>query len=248
MLASDAVQTRRVERGGSSVPAVLELADASVIYESSTGPVRALDGFSASFMQGTSYAVVGRSGSGKSTLLTVLGLLRRPTVGIVALLGEDTANLSERRRAEVRAAKIGVVPQRFHLEPGLDAIGNVMLPWFFSARGESRGSAQRRAKEILDGLEIGALSRRRPHALSGGQRQRVAIARALFAEPTVILADEPTGNLDEETAGKVSATLFSLARTVGCCVIVVTHDRAVGDLAEQTIELVRGRLGPGGPA
>ncbi len=222
-----------------TVPAA-SLDEVSVHYASPTGTVAALDRASVTFMRGTSTAVAGRSGSGKSTLISVLALLRRPTTGSVSIAGIDTTRSTAAELAILRSRSIGVVFQAFHLEASLTAVQNVMLPWFFQARGSSRRTAIGRANYLLDALDIGALAARRPHQMSGGQKQRVAIARALFAEPALLLADEPTGNLDEETANGVSDVLMRLAGDFGTAVVVVTHDPVVAAMADASIELLHG--------
>jgi putative ABC transport system ATP-binding protein len=132
--------------------------------------------------------------------------------------------------------------QSFHLEAGLSATHNVMLPWMFGMSGLTRAQARSRAHALLDQLGIGELGARRPTAMSGGQRQRVAIARALFARPRLLVADEPTGNLDEETANEVAALVMGLPAVDGTAVVVVTHDASVAGLAERRLTLVKGSL------
>jgi ABC-type lipoprotein export system ATPase subunit len=228
------------------LPAAAQITDLCVEYRTSAGSVRALDGVTARFDAGSSAAIVGRSGSGKSTMVAVLSLLRRPTTGTVTIAGIPSGELSRADLARLRSSAVGVVFQSFHLEPALTAAENVMLPWFFQARRtrerRSRTAARRHAGDVLDLVGIADLAERHPGAMSGGQRQRVAIARALFSQPRVFLADEPTGNLDEETAEDVSQTLFELPRTTGTSVIVVTHDSAVAAQADRTLTLSRGRL------
>jgi ABC-type antimicrobial peptide transport system, ATPase component len=220
---------------------------ATVRYSTAHGSVTALREVTVSFPAGSASAIVGRSGSGKSTLISVLSLLRRPTSGRVLLRDVVVSELSERELARARAS-VGIVFQSFHLEPSLTAAENVMLPWYFGISAEagrrrmSRRTAYRRAVDILERLGIGALAGRRPNAMSGGQRQRVAIARALFTNPILFVADEPTGNLDEETANDVAATIFGLPATFGTTVVVVTHDAEVAAMADTRLELVRGEL------
>lgn len=223
-------------------PAAAALASVSVVYPTPSGPVHALDDVTVDFPEMTSTAVVGRSGSGKSTLVSVLALLRRPTAGQVQLRSVVTSALSSDAAAKVRAGGIGVVFQAFHLENSLTVWENVMLPWYFQTARTSRSLAHDRALELLAVLGIPELADRNPNEVSGGQRQRVAIARALFAQPTLLIADEPTGNLDEETANGVAETLFLLPLTVGTTVVVVTHDKAIADRAGRKISLIKGRV------
>jgi ABC-type lipoprotein export system ATPase subunit len=220
-----------------------ELEDVTVQYATSSGPVAALRGITVRFPTGSSTAVVGRSGSGKSTLVSVLSLLRRPTSGRVRLSGEVASDLGPRALATLRARSIGIAFQAFHLEPALSAVENVMLSWYFHTRQTTRREARSRAVSILERLGIGELADRRPNQMSGGQRQRVAIGRALFGAPTLLVADEPTGSLDEETANSVAETLFSLPAQFGTTVVVVTHDAAVAEMAGTRLTLVRGTLG-----
>lgn len=222
---------------------VAQLIGVSVSYRDPRGDeIHALRDVTLACLPGTSTAIVGRSGSGKSTLVSVLSLLRRPTSGRVLVKGQDVAQMSAEATARVRSTSVGIVFQAFHLEPHLTAAENVMLPWFFGSSSRRRADAQRHAETLLEHLGIADLARRRPSAMSGGQRQRVAIARALFSEPSLFIADEPTGNLDEETANDVAQQILSLSAQTGTCVVVVTHDRSVAAMADFRIELARGRF------
>jgi ABC-type lipoprotein export system ATPase subunit len=221
------------------------LQDVSVEYPSPAGPVVALRNVTLELPRGSSTAILGRSGAGKSTLVAVLALLRAPTAGEVRIGDIGATDLDPVERARLRAAEIGIVFQAFHLEASFTAIENVMLPWYFADGAEPRRAARDRAHGLLELLGIGELAQRRPNEMSGGQRQRVAIARALFPGPSLFIADEPTGNLDEETAGAVAETLLALPERLGTTVLVVTHDRMVADQADRRITLVRGRLDTG---
>jgi ABC-type lipoprotein export system ATPase subunit len=202
----------------------------------------ALDEVSADFPRGTSTAIVGRSGSGKSTLVSVLALLRKPTCGEVTMGAVAVARLPARATARLRSAEIGIVFQAFHLESSLTVAENVMLPWYVARATGLRKAARAQAAQTLDVMGIGHLSNRHPNQLSGGQRQRVAIARALFGRPSLFIADEPTGSLDEDTASDVAGAILALPSALGTTVVVVTHDRAVGALADRRIGLSRGRV------
>lgn len=221
---------------------VAALRGVQVTYPSPTGPVEALRGVDLELLGGTATAIVGRSGSGKSTLVSVLALMRRPTAGEVELAGRTTTGLDDHELARLRARSVGIVFQSFHLDPALSASDNVMLPWYLDAAGRRRRDARRRADQLLELLGIPELSRRRPTQMSGGQRQRVAIARALFNDPVLFVADEPTGNLDEDTANEVAAVLLGLADRTGTTVVVVTHDRRIADAADRTLHVSRGRI------
>lgn len=224
-----------------SGPPVVSLGDVSVSYQVGAQVVRALEGATLDIHPGTSTSIVGRSGSGKSTLISVLSLLRRPSQGQVLARGRDTGSLSDGDLSELRATLVGTVFQSFHLDPAFTAAGNVMLPWYFSGNTSAR-RARSRAVELLDLLGIPELADRHPGQMSGGQRQRVAIARALFADPPLLIADEPTGNLDEDTAAVISRVLYSLPKKVSSAVVVVTHDSQIAAMAENQISIARGEL------
>jgi predicted ABC-type transport system involved in lysophospholipase L1 biosynthesis ATPase subunit len=219
----------------------VRLEGASVHYPASNGTtVVGLDAVTWSLPIATSGAVVGRSGSGKSTLISVLSLMRTPTAGTVRVLGHDAATLGPAQAAEVRAAGIGVVFQAFHLDDRQPVWWNVALPWVF-AGGRSLRSARHRAGQLLERVGLDGLETRRATELSGGQRQRVAVARALMASPRLFVADEPTGNLDEDTANDLADLVFGLTAE-GVSVIVVTHDLEVAARADHQVRLARGRL------
>lgn len=223
------------------------LAAAGLTYRTERGDsVRALDHVDLAVDLGDSLAITGRSGSGKSSLLALLSTLRRPTDGTVTVFGRDIATLSDRSLADMRGARIGMVFQSFHLDAKESVWRNVALPWVF-AGGSSRRGARRRAEELLNSVGLGGLGERSAAELSGGQRQRVAIARALMCAPGLLVADEPTGNLDEGTANVVADLLFGLARPPthsggGLAVVVVTHDREVAGRARRHAELSEGHL------
>ncbi len=214
-----------------------------VSYRVGGESVHALADFSHTFRRGTSTAIQGRSGSGKSTLVSVMSLLRRPTSGRVIIRGREVESLSERDLAYMRSSHVGIVFQSFHLDYGADAADNVILPWAYARDQQvSRRVARRKATDLLERLGVGSLATRRPSAMSGGQRQRVAIARALFNDPALLIADEPTGNLDEDTAGDIARDLFALSTDLGTTVVIVTHDEAVAGGAQVRLQLVHGRL------
>lgn len=220
---------------------VVSLVDVSVHYDVAGQQIRALEDVSLDIHPGSSTSIVGRSGSGKSTLISVLSLLRRPTRGRVLVRGQDTGTLSDAKLSELRAGLVGTVFQSFHLDPAFTAEGNVLLPWYFSAAVPA-GRARAKARYLLDIMQIAELADRYPGQMSGGQRQRVAIARALYAEPALLIADEPTGNLDEDTAGVISDVLYSLPERVSSAVIVVTHDATIAAKARTSISMTHGEL------
>lgn len=201
--------------------------------------VHALDDVTLSIARGEYLSVMGPSGSGKSTLLNILGLLDRPTRGRYLLDGEDTTSLDDARQAAVRSRKIGFVFQAFHLVPRLSARENIELPLMLA--GIEPAQRRDRVTETLAAFGLSDRSRHRPDQLSGGQRQRVAIARATITRPEIILADEPTGNLDSASGADVIATLERL-NAEGMTLVVVTHDPAIGSRARRLLRFHDGRL------
>ncbi len=201
--------------------------------------VRALRNIDLSFEAGDYAAIMGPSGSGKSTLLNIVGLLDRPTTGDYYLEGQNVTDLSDGETASVRREKIGFVFQFFHLVPRLSAEDNVALP--MTLAGVAPQERRSRVSEVLRSLGLADRSRHRPDQLSGGQRQRVAIARATVMQPAVILADEPTGNLDTKSGKEVLHILEGL-NDRGMTLIVVTHDSEIGDRARRRIGLVDGSI------
>jgi len=207
-------------------------------FGSGSGQVRALDGADLDVTRGELVAVVGRSGSGKSTLLHLLGGLDRPDEGEIVLDGLRVDKLEEQRLTALRRQKIGFVFQAFHLLPELSGLENVLMPARLARDGSA---AAERAEELLDRLGLARIAGRLPTELSGGEQQRLAIARALINDPALLLADEPTGNLDEESGAAV-LDLLRHAADSGRAVVLVTHDRAGTDAADRVLHLERGRL------
>ena len=204
--------------------------------------VKAVDEVSFRFAPGQMVAITGPSGCGKSTLLYLLGSLEKPTAGKLLVDGEDVVALSGHRENAFRRNKVGFVFQSFHLIPNLSALENVMLPMELS--GRPRREREARSHQLL--AQVGIESDRRSHRpgkLSGGQQQRVAIARALANDPAVILADEPTGNLDSHTSGRIVGLLRQLARE-GRTVVLVTHDKDIARYADTRLALRDGRISP----
>ena len=201
--------------------------------------VHALDQVSLELAAGDYVSVMGPSGSGKSTLLNVLGLLDRPNSGSYLLEGVETTTLNEEKRAALRREHIGFVFQAFHLVPRLTAADNVALPMLLG--GIAPKERERRVAEVLESLGLSDRARHRPDQLSGGQRQRVAIARAIVMRPALLLADEPTGNLDQHSGGEVIDLIEEL-NAGGITLVVVTHDQAIGQRATRRIRMVDGRV------
>jgi putative ABC transport system ATP-binding protein len=201
--------------------------------------VHALDDVDLTIGDGEYVAVMGPSGSGKSTLLNVLGLLDKPTSGVYRLDGRDTTGLTDDEQARVRSGKIGFIFQTFHLVPRLTALENVELPMTLASRPPAERRA--RAQELLASVGLSDRAHHRPAQLSGGQRQRVAIARALTMKPTLLLADEPTGNLDSASGKEVLEALERL-NTAGFTLMVVTHDPIVGARARRRVVMRDGKV------
>ena len=199
--------------------------------------MEALRGIDLTVGAGEYLAVMGPSGSGKSTLMHILGLLDTPTEGSYRLDGDEVARLSKRRLAALRNRRIGFIFQAFNLLPKASLQRNVELPLLYAGAG--RSERRRRAAEVLEIVGLADRRRHRPNQLSGGQRQRAAIARALVAEPSVVMADEPTGNLDQATGAEVM-DLFGGLHREGQTLIVVTHDPAVARRADRVIRIVDG--------
>jgi lipoprotein-releasing system ATP-binding protein len=187
-------------------------------------------------------ALVGPSGSGKSTLLHLAGLLEKPDSGEVYINGEASGSLPEQRRTELRRQYLGFVYQYHHLLPEFSALENVVVPQMIA--GVSRAAAAHRAKGLLDSLGLGERYDHRPGLLSGGEQQRVAIARALANQPALLLADEPTGNLDPHTADGVFDALLSLSRSHGLAALVATHNPELAKRMDRTVRLDEGQLVP----
>ncbi|GAB3272178.1 ABC transporter ATP-binding protein [Parahaliea aestuarii] len=218
---------------------VLRCENLGRVYSDGDQHVQVLDGVEFTLLPGETVAVVGASGSGKSTLLNLLGGLDDPSSGRVLMAGQDIAALDERARCRLRNARMGFVYQFHHLLPEFDAAENVAMPLLIG--GERRARAAERAAAMLERVGMAHRLRHRPGQLSGGERQRVAIARALVAAPDVVLMDEPTGNLDPDSAAQVLALIDELGREQAAFV-VVTHDPGIAARMHRTLELVQGRL------
>ncbi len=218
---------------------VIEVRDAVKTYRLGDVEVNALRGVSLTIERGEFVAVMGASGSGKSTLMNVLGCLDKPTSGTYVFEGVDTATLEEPELARIRSRRIGFVFQNFNLLARTSAAENVALPLFYSGR-IADGAA--RVQHALESLGLAGREQNHPSQLSGGQQQRVAIARALINDPAILLADEPTGNLDSKTAVEIMKTLQEFNRTQGLTVVLVTHEPDMAEYADRIITMRDGLI------
>jgi len=216
-------------------PALIAAHDLVKTYHMGEVQVRALRGVSLEIHEGEMIAIMGASGSGKSTLMNLLGCLDRPTSGTYSLEGQDISKLRDGQLAEIRNRKIGFVFQTFNLLPRTSALQNVMLPLIYTGTG--RAERRKRAQRALEAVGLGDRVRHAPNELSGGQQQRVAIARALVTEPAILLADEPTGNLDSTSGAEVMALLQSLNRERAITLVIVTHDPEIAAYTQRVIHL-----------
>ncbi|WP_298398483.1 ABC transporter ATP-binding protein [uncultured Azonexus sp.] len=219
--------------------ALIELSGIERRFQLGDTTVRALAGLDLSISAGEYVAVMGPSGSGKSTLLNLLGLLDRPNAGSYRLEGRDVTTLSADEQAQVRSTRIGFVFQSFHLVPRLTAAENIALPMMLA--GIARSERDRRVTEALKNFGLDQRAEHKPDQLSGGQRQRVAIARATIMQPALILADEPTGNLDRHTGEEV-VNLLEALNASGVTLVIVTHDPQMGERARRQLVMEDGRL------
>jgi putative ABC transport system ATP-binding protein len=221
---------------------LIEITDLTKVYGAGDIAVRALKGVSAAVEKNEFVAIMGPSGSGKSTLMNILGCLDRPTDGTYVLDGEDVSRLSKKKLAGVRNRKIGFVFQSYNLLPRLSAAKNVMLPLMYdSHRQLSDAECYEHAITALESVGLGDRTHHRPNELSGGQQQRVAIARALVNNPTIILADEPTGNLDTKSGDEIMEVLGQL-HDRGVTIVMVTHELDIAEHAQRVIYLVDGEI------
>lgn len=218
---------------------MIKLANISKIYTMGDVPVKALDDVSLHISPNEFLAIMGSSGSGKSTLMNIIGCLDTPTSGTYILRGRDVTSLDDDELAGIRNAEIGFVFQTFNLLPRVTAIQNVELPLLYAGMG--RKNRRRAAIDALTSVSLGERINHKPNELSGGQRQRVAIARALVNNPSILLADEPTGNLDSETSKEIMDTFISLHHA-GNTIILVTHEDEIARYANRVIHLLDGKI------
>lgn len=210
----------------------------------SFGTLEVLKGVDLAVRRGEIVAIVGKSGAGKTTLLQILGTLDRPDQGTVRIDGQDVFALGEKELAKFRNRHIGFIFQFHQLLPEFTALENVMIPALIA--GEGRSESRRRAEQLLADLGLSERLHHKPAALSGGEKQRVAAARALMMSPSVILADEPTGSLDEANKQELNRLLLHLREQYGQTIIIVTHDKELSAIADRVIEMTDGRITDGG--
>lgn len=220
---------------------MLEVTNLTKTFRSGTGTVTAVDTVSFKVNEGQFASIIGRSGSGKSTLLALLGALDSASSGSIVIDGKDITKMHDHELIDYRCKRIGFVFQNYNLVPNLTALENVLLPMEFAKLKHSERLA--RARKLLDQVGItGEKQRRKPGKMSGGEQQRVSIARALANEPKLILADEPTGNLDSENGKMIFDLLHNLARSVNTTILVVTHDLEIAGRTDKTFRLLDGKL------
>ncbi len=220
---------------------MLEVTNITRTFQSGDAAVKAVDAVSLKVPSGQFASIIGKSGSGKSTLLSLLGALDKPTSGSITVEGQDITKLHDRALISYRCSKIGFVFQSYNLVPNLTALENVMLPMEFASI--SKKDRIERAKLLLEQVGLSAdQMARKPGKLSGGQQQRVSIARALANHPKLILADEPTGNLDSQTGKLIFDLLHDLARSENTTILVVTHDLSIAGKTDYTFQLQDGKL------
>jgi len=221
---------------------VVDARDITKVYIMGEVKVHALRGLSVKIRRGEIVGIMGPSGSGKSTLMNIMGCLDRPTSGEYYLDGENVGAMTDNQLADIRNRKVGFVFQTFNLLPRASALANVILPLRYS---DNAVDHQTLAREALENVGLGDRMDHRPNELSGGQQQRVAIARALVNDPAMIMADEPTGNLDTKTGDEVMELLLSLNRELGTTLIVVSHDPEIVNLTERVIHILDGKVEDG---
>jgi lipoprotein-releasing system ATP-binding protein len=219
---------------------ILALRGVERVYKTEAGPLPVLRGVDIDVYPGEVVGLIGPSGSGKSSLLHSAGLLERPDGGLVALEGRDCSKLSERIRTRIRLGTVGFVYQFHHLLPEFSALENVAMPLTIS--GKTRKEAETRARELLEGLGLGHRLDHQPAQMSGGEQQRVAIARALANRPKLLLADEPTGNLDPATSSAVFQALYQICRDQGVAAVIATHNMELARYMDRVLALKDGHL------
>lgn len=222
------------------MPSILETTNLTKTYQSGSSQLTVLDAVNIQIPEGSTASIVGPSGSGKTTLLGLCAGLDRATSGAVYLDGKDITNFTEGERAKLRRDSIGFIFQNFQLMPNLTAIENVVIP--AELQGKNGAQTNRRAEELLERVGLGSRMKHYPKQLSGGEQQRVAIARAFIHQPKILFADEPTGNLDEESSLLIEDMLFEINKELGTTLVLVTHDNELAQKTQHLIKLKGGKL------
>ena len=220
---------------------IIELQNVNKEYKVGSAKVPILKDISIGVKQGEFVAIMGASGSGKSTLMNIIGLLDKPTSGKVVLEGKEVSKIQDNTLARIRGKKIGFVFQSFHLYPTLSVMENIQLPMRIHEFKES--AILEKSSELLNAVGLGHRGKYFPSKLSGGEMQRVAIARALSTEPSIILADEPTGNLDSKTANEIMHLFTKLNKEEGKTIVIITHEEYIAEYAQRIIKIKDGRVG-----
>lgn len=218
---------------------VVDSREVTKVFTMGEVQVHALRGLSMTIAAGEVIAIMGPSGSGKSTLMNILGCLDRPTSGEYMLDGESVATLNDDQLADIRNRKVGFIFQSFNLLPRATALANVELPLRYARNGKNR---RQRAREALVAVDLADRMTHRPNELSGGQQQRVAIARAIVNEPSIVMADEPTGNLDTASGDAVMEVLLNLNKERGTTLIIVTHDPEIAEQTQRVVRILDGKV------
>lgn len=219
---------------------ILKLERINKIYKGKSETIHILDDLSVEIEQGELVSIVGKSGSGKSTLLNMIGILDKPDSGSIVYMGKDISKFSEKEKNYFRNSSLGFVFQFHYLLPEFTALENIMIPALLKNR--NRAEVEKRAKELLESVELSERAEHKPNTLSGGEKQRVAIARAMMNSPKLILADEPTGNLDEDTSNHINQLLKKINREFGQTIVVVTHSAELASVTDRKLLLKKGKL------
>lgn len=219
---------------------ILKLENVNKVYKSDGESIHIIQDLSMDIGQGELVSIIGKSGSGKSTLLNLIGILDSPDSGTISFMGKDISKYNEKERNNFRNSSLGFVFQFHYLLPEFSAIENVMLPAMLKSNNKSE--LEKRAKEILDSVELSHRINHRPCNMSGGEKQRVAIARAMMNSPKLILADEPTGNLDEETSDNINNMLIKINKELGQTIVVVTHSSELASITDRRLLLRQGKI------
>ncbi len=219
---------------------ILKLENVNKIYRAKSETIHILDNLSVEINEGELLSIIGKSGSGKSTLLNMIGILDNPDSGSIIYMGKDVGKFSEKEKNYFRNSSLGFVFQFHYLLPEFTALENIMIPALL--KNKNRAEVEKRAKELLESVELSERAEHKPSILSGGEKQRVAIARAMMNSPKLLLADEPTGNLDEDTSNHINQLLKRINREFGQTIVVVTHSAELASVTDRKLLLKKGKL------